>query len=223
MIIDRRRFLETYIPLVRFLAQQFPDTEIVLHDIENLESSIIAIENAHISGRRVGSSATDSVLRILKDQRYRDADFTSAYTSISGNGKFLNSGTWFIKHEGELIGLLCMNTDLTPMHALKKAAEDLLESRSLPGSDTAAATPPIEEKLTKAVNDIPVETTLHVIREMDMYPERMSQDERRRVVAALDRRGVFLLKGAIASVARALQASEATIYRYLRQVRENGD
>ncbi|MCG8478532.1 MAG: helix-turn-helix domain-containing protein, partial [Spirochaetales bacterium] len=106
---------------------------------------------------------------------------------------------------------------------LKKAAEDLFESRSLPRSDAARTPPPIEEKLTKSVNDIPVETTLHVIREMDMYPERMSQDERRRVVAALDRRGVFLLKGAIASVARALQASEATIYRYLRQVRENGE
>ena len=223
MSSERRRILESYVPLVRFLAQQLPDTEIVLHDVARLECSIIAIENSHISGRRVGSSATDSVLRILKDQRYRDADFTSAYTSISGNGKFLNSGTLFIKHEGELIGLLCMNTDLTPMHALKKAAEDLFESRSLPRSDAAATTPPIEEKLTKSVNDIPVETTLHVIREMDMYPERMSQDERRRVVAALDRRGVFLLKGAIASVARALKASEATIYRYLRQVRENGE
>ncbi len=220
---ERRRVLETYIPLVRFLAQQLPDTEIVLHDVSRLESSIIAIENSHISGRRVGGSATDSVLRILRDQSYRDSDFTSAYTGISGNGKFLNSGTFFIKHEGELIGLMCMNTDLTPMHALKKAAEDLFESRSLPRTADEVTTPPIEEKLTQSVNDIPVETTLQVIREMDMHPERMSQDERRRVVAALDRRGVFLLKGAIASVARALKASEATIYRYLRQVRENGD
>ncbi|HKJ86737.1 MAG TPA: PAS domain-containing protein, partial [Spirochaetia bacterium] len=101
---------------MKFFAQQFPDTEIVLHDISNLDRSIIAIENAHISGRRVGGSSTDLVLRILREQSFRERDFTPAYTSGSATGKFLNSGTYFIKHEGELLGLLCTNTDLTPLH-----------------------------------------------------------------------------------------------------------
>lgn len=214
----RRRLLEGYIPLMRFLAQQLPDTEIVLHDVRRLEHSIVAIENAHISGRQVGGSTTDLVLRILQEQSYHDRDYTPPYRSASGKGKFLNSGTFFIKHEGELIGLLCTNTDLTPIHALKKAAEDLFESRRLPKT-APMASPPIEERLTQSVNDIPVETTLTVIREMDVHPERMSHEERLAVVAELDRRGVFLLKGAIGSVARSLGVSEPTLYRHIKQVR----
>jgi predicted transcriptional regulator YheO len=212
---ERRAVLETYIPLMKFLAQQFPDTEIVLHDVSDLDRSIIAIENAHISGRSVGGSSTNLVLRILQEQTYRRCDYTPAYTSASENGKFLSSGTFFIKHEGELIGLFCTNTDLTSLHALKKAAEDLFGSRQ--GSRPAAS---IDEKLTQSVNDIPVETALGVLREMDLHPDRLSQDERLQVVSRLDRRGIFLLKGSIASVARVLKVSEPTLYRYLRTLRE---
>jgi predicted transcriptional regulator YheO len=216
----RRSILEGYIPLMKFLAQQHPDTELVLHDVSRLESSIIAIENSHISGRSVGGPATDLVLRIIHEESFSRRNFTLPYTSTSDAGKFLNSGTYFIKHEGELIGLLCTNTDLTLMHTLKKAAEDLFESRGLqpkvvPGGEPAI----IKEKLTQSVNDIPVETTLMVIREMDFHPDRLSQDERIRIATELDRRGVFLLKGAIGSVSRVLHISEPTLYRYLKQSR----
>jgi len=212
---ERRAILETYIPLMKFFAQQCPETEIVLHDVSDLDRSIIAIENAHISGRAVGGSSTDLVLRILREQSYRERDFTPAYTSTSATGKFFSSGTFFIKHEGELLGLLCTNTDLTPLHALKKAAEDLFASRQ--GERPPAS---IDEKLSQSVNDIPVETALEVMREMDVHPDRLSQDERLKVVGELDRRGIFLLKGAIASVSRVLKISEPTLYRYLRTLRE---
>ncbi|MFW5744278.1 MAG: helix-turn-helix domain-containing protein, partial [Spirochaetota bacterium] len=59
-----------------------------------------------------------------------------------------------------------------------------------------------------------------VMREMDVHPDRLSQDERLKVVGELDRRGIFLLKGAIASVSRVLKISEPTLYRYLRTLRE---
>jgi predicted transcriptional regulator YheO len=215
----RRSVLEGYIPLVKFLAQQLPDTEIVLHDVSQLENSIIAIENSHISGRTVGGSSTDLVLRILREGSFEDRDYTPPYTSTSGIGKFLNSGTFFIKHEGELVGLLCINTDLTPMYALKKAAEDLFDSRGLPRRVGPGDIPAIEEKLTQSVNDIPAETTLQLIREMDLHPDRMSHDERLRIVCELDKRGMFLLKGAVSSVSRALRISEPTMYRYLKQSR----
>ncbi len=213
---ERRAILESYIPLMKFLAQQLPDTEIVLHDISDLDHSIIAIENSHISGRSVGGSSTDLVLRILREQSYRERSYTPAYTSASDTGKFLSSGTFFVKHKDELIGLLCTNTDLTALQALKKASDDLVASRHLERSSA-----PINEKLTQTINDIPVETAMAVMREMETNPDRLSQEERIEVVRALDRRGIFLLKGAIAGVARILRISEPTLYRYLRLVRED--
>ena len=147
----RREILESYIPLMKFFAQQLPDTEIVLHDVSNLDQSIIAIENAHISGRTVGGSSTDLVLRILQEQSYRHQEFTPAYTSASATGRFLSSGTFFIKEGDELVGLLCTNTDLTHLQALKKATDDLVASRHI-----ERASAPINEKLSQTVNDIPV-------------------------------------------------------------------
>ena len=212
---EQRAVLKSYIPLMKFLAQQMPDTEIVLHDVSDLSRSIIAIENAHISERRIGGSSTDLVLRILQEKSYQERDFIPAYMSASANGKVLRSGTYFIKHRGELIGLLCTNTDLTPVHAIKKASDDLLASRRI-GRSAAS----IDEHLSQSVNDIPVETLMKVINDMDLHPDRLSPSDRLTIVSQLEKRGVFLLKGAVAGVAKVLKISEPTLYRYLRSIRE---
>ncbi len=49
------------------------------------------------------------------------------------------------------------------------------------------------------------------------YPvpvERLTQDEKMEIMA-LNRKGVFLLKGSVSYVAKELHSSEASIYRYL--------
>jgi predicted transcriptional regulator YheO len=46
----------------------------------------------------------------------------------------------------------------------------------------------------------------------------MTPDEKIAIVRTLNDKGVFLLKGAVAVVARHLAASEATVYRYLQRV-----
>ncbi|MGM0432644.1 MAG: helix-turn-helix transcriptional regulator [Spirochaetota bacterium] len=217
---EDRRILESYFPLIRFLAQQMPDTEFVLHDVSQLESSIIAIENNHISGRTVGGSATDLVLRIIQSREYESQDFTAVYKSMSENGRFLNSGTFFIKNGQRLIGILCLNTDLTPMHSLAKVVDDLFASRNQTEPNGAEYVQQFDEKLSSSVTDIPVETTLEIIREKNLSVQHLTQEERLTVIDELNRRGIFLLKGAIASVSRALQISEASTYRYLRQVKQ---
>ena len=47
--------------------------------------------------------------------------------------------------------------------------------------------------------------------------ERMLPEEKRQVVANLNQKGAFFLKGAVGLVARRLGVSEQTIYRYLRE------
>ena len=50
------------------------------------------------------------------------------------------------------------------------------------------------------------------------YPvpvERLTQDEKMEIMATLNRKGVFLLKGSVSYVAKELHSSEASIYRYL--------
>ena len=49
----------------------------------------------------------------------------------------------------------------------------------------------------------------------DVPVERLTQDEKMEIMAALNRKGVFLLKGSVSYVAKELHSSEASIYRYL--------
>ena len=72
---------------------------------------IIAIANSHISGRKLGAPLTNMALGILRDRSYDAADYCLQYHGVSVNGKDLRSNTFFIKQNGTLIGLLCINFD----------------------------------------------------------------------------------------------------------------
>lgn len=64
-----------------------------------------------------------------------------------------------------------------------------------------------------------VSTTIR--KELDKYkvpPDRLSQQEKIEIVRCLDQQGIFLVKGAIVEVAKSLQTTETTIYRYLNKL-----
>lgn len=63
-------YLDRYIPLVEFLGQALGERcEVVLHDLTVPEKSIIAIANGNISGRAVGGSVTDFLLKLLQRRK----------------------------------------------------------------------------------------------------------------------------------------------------------
>ena len=55
---------------------------------------------------------------------------------------------------------------------------------------------------------------------MGVVAERLTPEERLNVIAALESSGTFLLKGAVKSAAISLHCSQASIYRYLSQVKK---
>ena len=104
--------LQQYMKLTEFLGHALgPDYEVALHDLTNKDRSIIAIANNHISGREIGAPLTNVALSILRDRSYETSDYCLQYHGISANGKNLRSNTMFIKQDGRLIGMLCINFD----------------------------------------------------------------------------------------------------------------
>ena len=76
--------LEEYIPIVKFIASMMGENcEVLLHDVRNPENSIVAIENGHISGRRVGGVLTDLVLKIVHNKEYQNQDFIANYVVVA--------------------------------------------------------------------------------------------------------------------------------------------
>ena len=92
------------------------DCEVVLHDTNNLERSVVAIANGHITGRKVGAPMTDLALKIVKDRQFADTDFVMDYETTSKEGRPLRSATFFIKNlDDELQGMLCLNMDMSKL------------------------------------------------------------------------------------------------------------
>lgn len=205
--------LQVYIGLVPFLAKVCgPGCEIVVHDVTDPERSIVSIENS-ISGREVGNPLTDLARELAEKNAYTDADFIANYSGRSKGCDFLSS-TYFIKNEGRLIGLLCVNKDITTIKQMSSTIQSVLEHFNL------ASQPESEysENLDNPVANIMHTRITEVIAQSGIAPSRMSMEEKVRIVHRLHESGVMSMKGAVSEVAEQLSISVPTVYRYMNKV-----
>ncbi|ACZ18657.1 YheO domain protein [Thermanaerovibrio acidaminovorans DSM 6589] len=198
-------------PMVDFLAEVLGDlAEVVLHDLRDPEHSIVAIRNGHISGRNVGDSLTDYALEILRESK--DLPYKVNYKGLLDDGRPIRLSSFFIRDpSGEPVAMLSINLDISRVQDAYKVMGSFLNI----GKNGEESTPPHPVHFTS------IEKLMHqqmdqVLAMRGMPPSRMTPEEKKSVVEELDRKGIFLLKGAVAEAARRLEVSEQTIYRYLR-------
>ncbi|MCG0276528.1 MAG: PAS domain-containing protein [Thermosediminibacteraceae bacterium] len=215
----KSNILKNFIPLVDFIAGiTGPFCEVVLHDVTNVESSIVAIKNNHISGRQVGGPLTDLGLKLLKEKAYLEKDYLLNYPGRTKDGKVLRSSTFFIKDEnGDIVGMLCVNIDLSGAYATKRFVEDFIMGINEDSKEQSENNKALPENLTLSLEDLMHSIIEQTVAEVNVPPERMSPEEKMWIVHKLSEKGVFLLKGAVAEVAKCLKTSENTIYRYLNK------
>lgn len=207
--------INKYKPLVDFLAEVLGDNcEIVLHDLEDFENSVIAIANGQISGRKVGDSLTDLALNVLKDQEKLENDYLTNYTGKTFAGKKLKSSTYFIKKDKKVVGMLCINIDVSKF----VEARDLLDSfigKSSEIEKVETNDNDYSEQFTSSIEELIDSIIENSIGNSEVHPKRMTADEKKQITKKLDDKGVFLLKNSVSKVANKLYTSDATIYRYL--------
>lgn len=219
--------LEKYFPIASFIAAIVgPKCEVVIHDINNLEHSIIHIENAYISGRKIGDGSTDLVLKLIQDKTYQNEPYLANYKGKGSKGQSYRSSTYYIKDdEGTLIGLMCLNIDITHLDIAASWIQDILVGGGLHAISTEPVQKDPEEKpaieyLQGNVDDILSHVIANVINQSEIPIERLSASEKVDLVKQLNDQGVFLLKGGVMEVAKALNTSEPTIYRYLQKIKD---
>lgn len=217
ILVNNNIILKSYIPIVNFIADICgPNYEVVLHDISKPDSSIVAIRNNHITAREIGGPITDLALRILKQKDYLRKDFIANYDGQGKDGKIFLSSTYFIKDEDhKLIGMICVNNDITDIQKIKenyKITLNRFNYREENKKDTEYKET-IETPLSSITNSL-IEKAIKSIR---ISPSRMSVDEKVKITHDLDEQGVFLMKGAVSDVANQLKISETTVYRYLNK------
>lgn len=167
--------LEPYKALVPFLAELLGEScEILLHDISQPKHSVIAIANGFHTGRKVGSPFTDLAIKIMEEKAYVKRDYLANYNGRSKNKNFVSS-TFFIKHEGKVIGLLCINRNMDAMTELDLVLQKLKKAYNLEGAldDT-------DESMDTPVGDILPRMVASEMRAVGVPPERMTREEKER-------------------------------------------
>ena len=223
------QLLQQYVKLTEFLGHTLgPDYEVALHDLTDRNRSIVAIANSHVSGRKLGAPLTNTALKILRDKSYESQDYLLHYRGVSADGRILRSSTFFIKQNGKLIGMLCINFDDSRYHAVSESILHLCHPDQFVDtnfqvdetriSDTPYALPAVEQ-FHNSSGGVAEDAVLRELKRLGLSPVRLTPEERLQIIHTLESDGIFLLKGAVKSVADILQCSQASVYRYLSQIR----
>ena len=119
-----------------------PHVEIVLHDLMQPESSVVAIANGHISNRAVGSSIINGpkfdkgfagAKRELSERGTAVHSVIQDYATVTHAGQELKSATVIFRDaDGEPFATLCLNADLSAFQMAHAFLERLLQPKAEP-------------------------------------------------------------------------------------------
>lgn len=190
-----------------------PHCEVVLHDLSarDLDHSIYAIENGHVTGRVVGGPSTNLGLEVLKDPSANHDAF--GYRGRTADGReLLSSSVYYRDTEGRVIAALCVNVDLTPLQTVSSLLSALIPSRKTAEDDPReVVSPDINSVLDRMIDE--------AIDSVGKMTTTMDKSDRIAVLRHLQERGAFAIKRAADIVAKRLGVSRVTVYGYLDEVR----
>jgi class 3 adenylate cyclase len=111
VVNDNDVYLENYKRIVNQFGRSFPNTgiEILLHNLVNPSRSLVAIENGAVTGRSIGSGATNLVLD-LKTRRQLGEDKVN-YELTIGSRQFKCTTVPIFRPDYGLVGAVCINVD----------------------------------------------------------------------------------------------------------------
>lgn len=183
--------------------------EVVIHDLSkrNLDSSIVYIENGHVTNRAVGDGPSGIVLEtlnknpdLLKDQL--------AYLTKTEDGKILKSSTMYIRNEEHVITyIFSLNYDITGLITVDHALRSLISTEP-----TADKQP---QKITHNVNEL-LDTLIEQSVALVGKPVAlMTKDDKIKAVKYLNDAGAFLITKSGDKVSAYFGISKFTLYSYM--------
>ena len=209
--------LEFCLQLATGIARQFgPNCEVVVHDLDSNdpETSIVAIENGHVSGRRVGDGPSHVVLEALRDGGAVPEDRLS-YLTKSEDGKILKSSTIYLRDDdGKAIGIFAINYDITLMLAMEEALKGF----------TATELPQAEpEHISRNVADLLDELIEQSVRLVGKPVALMNKEDKVKAIQFLNDTGAFLITKSGYKVCKYFGISKYTLYSYIDEAKSAGE
>jgi predicted transcriptional regulator YheO len=198
-------FMDFLEKLASLIAETFgSNCEVVISDLDRPESSVLAIFNSHVTGRKVGDPLIPSAL-----ERVRQSADGYYINREEGRGdKLLKTSTLSARIGGRNIAF-CINYDCSYLEDFKQSLDEFLSmqrDRDLTGDDAPYAQP-IVEVLKEAIKLVQKPVRL------------MNKKDRIGVISYLEKRGFLKIQKSVQTIARYLGISRYTVYNYLNELK----
>ena len=201
------------------IACQFgPDCEVVIHDLKtnDPETSIVYIENGHVTNRVVGDGPSNAVFDVIRhihknknpdDIHPDDLKDHAGYLMKTSDGKILKCSTSYIRDDdGSLHYVFGINYDISRLTMVESALHDLV---------TPVNTEEKPKEITHNVNDL----LDHLIEESVALVGKpvalMNKDDKVTAIQFLNDSGAFLITKSGDKVANYFGISKYTLYSYI--------
>ena len=184
-----------------------------MHDLESADPShsIVAIENGHVTGRKLGDGPSHVVLEALHagDAKLEDR---LAYLTKTADGKILKSSTVFIRDErGRAVGIFAVNYDITILRAMGDTIAEVV------GTEPSAPREP--EPIVRSVADLLDDLIEQSVQLVGTPVALMSKEEKVRAIRYLNDTGAFLITKSGPKVCKFFGISKYTLYSYLDEAK----
>jgi predicted transcriptional regulator YheO len=201
-----------------------PNVEVVLHDLKDqpYDSTIIAIDNGHVTGRNVGDCGTNLGLEVLRGNAVEEStghptEDRYNYATQTNSGRVLRSSSVYIHNDsGAVIGALCINFDISDLMVAEHSIGLICQN---PFHADSNVDKEVREVFVRNVSDL-LDSLIQEVQQMINKPVSfMTKEDKLRALKHLDERGAFLIKKSGDKVAKYFDISKYTMYGCLESIR----
>jgi len=194
--------------MARGIAEMFGSScETLINDMSVPSHPILAIYNGHVSGRTVGSTVDILGTTRELDESATAADLVNLFATTP-SGQQIKSSTFYLTGPDYKFGL-GINFDFSSLVYANRILVDLMSANSdlqsafWRGGDTG-------------INDLFDECLATVGKPVSA----LTKKDRLKIISLLDQKNAFSFRKSVPFVAKHLQVSRYTIYKYLSEVSE---
>lgn len=179
----------------------------VVHDLsgKGSDSTIVAIENGHVTGRKVGDGASRVVLEQTRDAEAQPED-RLRYLTRTPDGKILKSSTMYIRgRNGRVTAILSINYDISALLMVESAVSEI----------TRTADGDREPQQIVNVNDMLDELIEKSVELVGKPAALMNKEDKMKAIGFLSQSGAFLITKSGDKIAKYFGISKYTLYSYI--------
>ena len=196
--------------LARGIAEQFgPNCEVVVHDLSDnsVDHTVVAIENGHVTHRKLGDGPSHIVLEALHGGPQRTSTTRSATSPRPRTASILKSSTIYIRDEnGDAVGIFSINFDITGLLMVESALKPIVST---------AAPEKEPERISQNVNELLDELISQSVRLVGKPVALMTKDDKVKAIQFLNDTGAFLITKSGDKVSKYFGISKYTLYSYI--------